>query len=284
MDSSHSDPNGSPEGPSSGRPSSGHQLDLEALEARGRARQRLRRRIGALGCGCFLVLAVVGLWLGWAVYRGAQNLAADLADPEARTQKVLDELGAESLPEGYYAAMTVDVPLPFDMVILSDEPWELEESESEDAPAVPMFNGVPGSKLFYYIHILAADRSGQDPFEREFNSDRKLGQGDLKIHERLVAWEAHAGRVLRPQGREPGVFARLRIDCEDEETRRAVWFHRRDGIPEEPSQEELAGTPADPQAIAEFLGHFRLCGVDEEPAAESDTESTEATEVMEEAP
>ena len=233
------------------------------MEERGRARQRLRRRVGALGCGCFLVLTVVGLWFAWVVYRGTQNLAADFADPEARVRKVLAQLGAERLPDGYHAAMSVDVALPFKMVILSDEPWLLPvpgedgaENESDAQAPLPIFNGVPGTKLFYYIHIEAADRTGRDPFEREFSSSEKIKQGDLKLNGRLVAWEAHFGGLKRPSGLSSGLFTRLRFECGDEETRRAVWFHEKTSLPK-----DLTGTPADPDALNEFLSHFRLCDV-----------------------
>lgn len=243
-----------------------------SMEERGQARRRLRRRVGVLGCGCFLVVAITAMWLGWVFYRGVQNLAADFADPEARTRKVLRELGAETLPPGYYAAMTVDVPLPFDMVILSDQPWDLPQDEELEKPIY----GVPGTKLFYYIHIQAEDRSGQDPFARELTADRKLGQGDLFLDDRLVAWEAHAGRLNRPGDPADGIFVRLRIDCGDAETRRGVWFHQKESVSAESSAEELAGSPADPEAITEFLGYFNLCGV---PVAEPAPEAPAAKEL-----
>ncbi len=235
-------------------------LDPKSIE-RAIARQRLRRRISWLGCGCFIVLGVCAVIFAVVVYQGAKNLAADFADPEARTQKVLDALGAEDLPAGYHAVLAVDVPLPFEMVVLSDEPWLLEpEAEPATPTNLPTFNGVPGSKLFYYIHIQAEDRTGNDPFEREFNSEKKLGQGDLKIHGQRVAWEAHRGQGLRPQGHQDGVFSRLRFECADRQTRRAVWFHERSSSDEDGSFE---GTPADPEAITAFVNHFRVCGVPE---------------------
>lgn len=241
------------------------------MEERGLARRRLRRRLGVLGCGCFLVVAVTGIWLGWVFYRGVQNLAADFADPEARTRKVLAELGADELPKGYHAAMTVDVPLPFDMVILSDEPWDLPEGVDGPTPTEPIY-GVPGTKLFYYIHIQAEDRSGQDPFAREFVGEHKLAQGDLHLNGDLVAWEAHFGRLKRPGDPADGLFARLRIECDDDETRRGVWFHQAAPPPSAPSAEDLRGTPADPNAIQDFLAHFDLCHAateDEDGAAEA---------------
>lgn len=236
-------------------------LDPKSIE-RAIARQRLRRRLSFLGCGCFVVLAVCAVVFAVVVYQGAKNLAADFSNPEARTQKVLAALGAESLPPGYHAVMAVDVPLPFDMVVLSDEPWLLEPDADPATPtSLPTFNGVPGSKLFYYIHIQAEDRTGNDPFEREFKSQEKLDQGDLQIHDRRVAWEAHRGQGLRPQGHQEGIFCRLRFECDDQQTRRAVWFHERS-----PS-DSTTGTPADPEAISAFLGHFRVCGEPEEPEA-----------------
>lgn len=199
------------------------------MEERGEIRRRLRRRLSVLGCGCFAILLVLGAGLGLVVYKGVKNLSEDFADPERRTRKVLNHLGAETLPPGYHAVLSLDVPLPFHMVVLSDEPWVIDPPESSDT--LPMFTGLPGDRLFFYIHIMTVDRSGQDPFEREFKSETVLDRDDLKVHGQLVAWEAHQGTFRRPDGPTPGVFARLRMECEDDQTRRAVWFVAADAAP-----------------------------------------------------
>ena len=87
-----------------------------------------------VGCGCGLAVLLIGLALGGLAYfgyQGAKQFEADMKDPAARTDRVLEILGAEDLPEGYHAVMGMSVPLVMDIAILSDrEPGP--EGEMDD--------------------------------------------------------------------------------------------------------------------------------------------------------
>lgn len=60
----------------------------------------------------------------------------------------------------------------------------------------------------------------------------------------------------------PGILSILAFDCpgDDSWQRLGVWYGP-DPAPDRPAAEiDWSGGPADPQAIADFLGHFELCG------------------------
>lgn len=60
----------------------------------------------------------------------------------------------------------------------------------------------------------------------------------------------------------PGVLSILAFDCpgDDSWQRLGVWYAP-DPAPDRPAAEvDWSGSPADPRAIADFLGHFELCG------------------------
>jgi hypothetical protein len=58
-----------------------------------------------------------------------------------------------------------------------------------------------------------------------------------------------------------GIATFLLVDCPNHErTRLGLWFGP-DPHPEVPAaSDDVTGSPADPQALAEFAGHFQFCG------------------------
>lgn len=89
--------------------------------------------------------------------------------------------------------------------------------------------------------------------------DRLLGQDRSRDGTRERGAEdvpAGAG-----QGPQRGILTVLSIDCGEKGWQRmGIWFEQ-DPAPDTPAgQADLAGTPADPEAIGRHLGHFRLCG------------------------
>ena len=76
--------------------------------------------LGCLGAAVAAILVVAGL--GFAGWRWARGLEEQLEDPEARTAKVLEVLGAERVPDGYHAVIALEIPFLMKMAILSDVP------------------------------------------------------------------------------------------------------------------------------------------------------------------
>ncbi|HTQ78970.1 MAG TPA: hypothetical protein VMM92_03155, partial [Thermoanaerobaculia bacterium] len=57
-----------------------------------------------------------------------------------------------------------------------------------------------------------------------------------------------------------GIVTLFLVDCPDtRRTRLGLWFGP-DPHPDKPAAaDDLTGSPADPQALAQFAGHFRFC-------------------------
>lgn len=80
--------------------------------------------LGWLGCGCGLLvaLALAGIvGMTWFGYRKGKEIERTFKDPVARTESTREILHWRELPEGYYPAGAVSVPMLMEMAILSDE-------------------------------------------------------------------------------------------------------------------------------------------------------------------
>ncbi len=234
-----------------------------------------------IGCGCLLLVALVIGGMVAAGYYGVssfQGYIEDMKDPASRAARAAEILGAEQLPEGYTAQFYFRIPWFLDMVMLSDgEPMVIEGEED-----VELESDSVGEHMFMYFKV-RTERMDDEDIERmlrgestsegvrtdlgfEFDPEEELGRGELEIGKQHLAWVAHRGEIDFEDGDMEGVFSQLIVDCPGKEmTRVAVWF-RRD--PEDPDVEEdpgvemapdLAGGPADPQALESFMSHFDLC-------------------------
>lgn len=83
------------------------------------------------GCGCLallLVLVVAGA-VFWGV-QAAKQMGREMEDPEARTTRALDILGADELPPGYHAVIGLEIPWIMRFALLTDgEPPTPSEPE-----------------------------------------------------------------------------------------------------------------------------------------------------------
>ncbi|MDY7091365.1 MAG: hypothetical protein SX243_00185 [Acidobacteriota bacterium] len=87
----------------------------------------------ATGCGCLMLLvaALVAGLAFWGVQTAKQTIES-LEDPAAQADRARDLLGAEELPEGYHAAIALEIPWVMRMTILSD--GELPEPPAPELP------------------------------------------------------------------------------------------------------------------------------------------------------
>jgi hypothetical protein len=87
--------------------------------------------LGWLGCGCGLLVAlalagIVGMTLFG--YRKGKEIERTFKDPAARTEATREILHWRELPEGYYPAGAVSMPMLMEMAILTDEEPEPGEA------------------------------------------------------------------------------------------------------------------------------------------------------------
>jgi hypothetical protein len=230
----------------------------------------------AAGCGCAVLVGVLAIGgMGFFGYRWAKQVESGIKDPTQRQAKVLEVLGAERLPAGYYPVMGLSVPFVMEMAMLSDH--ELPAGEDLDHAGREVF----GERGFIYTKMIQSGRDRQriqdyfdgktDDLDALRHTGMNLGRGEVLRKGTLTLPGAEARYVSQRSNVSfhSGAGARsitttTMIDCpQDSKMRLGIWFTP-DPAPqaEEVSagSADLAGTPADEAALAEFLGHFRFCG------------------------
>lgn len=223
----------------------------------------------AIGCGAITVVGVLVailavVWIG----KTTKDMVDDMKDPVARAENVKRLLGAEALPEGYYPALAMKVPFIMEMAILSDEPVGDDGPQDGDLDGQGfMYFRLPtkiNSDLRDYFEGRTDDDSvfDRNHIQLDLESKELLSRGSFQINGQDVYFVSQLGSFSTEQGRAEGIHAVIMIDCpQDEKMRLGLWFYE---LPEDGSDSaDYLGTPADPDAVEAFMGHFRVCGSNE---------------------
>ncbi len=214
----------------------------------------------AAGCGCAVLAGVFAIGgMGFFGYRWAKKIESEISDPDQRRAKVLQVLGAERLPEGYYPAMGLSIPFIMEMAMLSDH--ELPPGKDFGGQGHEMF----GERGFIYTKMIQSGRDQQriqdyfdgktDDLEALRHAGMNLGRGEvlrkgsLELAGAEVRYVAQRSNVsFHSGGGGRSITVTTLIDCpEDKRMRLAIWF-----APDHTPQAEeapiesldLAGTPA----------------------------------------
>ena len=230
------------------------------------------------GCGCAGCVGLCVLLVAGAAFFGVsmfQGFVEDIKNPAVQAEKARELLGTERLPEGYRARMVLRVPWVFDAAILSDGPEPAATEDLEDFQ--PLGGEHLGAHAFIYLAVRrgAVDgdldsvfdgrrRSGGSHVDlgSDFESREELSRGRFELDPGEVEYAAHRGELTTEDGhRVDGVYSQMEIDCPGDSKRRfAVWFER---APEDAGGDgaalDIAGTPADEEALRDFMSHFELC-------------------------
>ena len=222
-----------------------------------------------VGCGCVgaivaLVLIVAGLGF-WGAQK-ARELGETMTDPEARTEKALEILGAEALPDGYFTVAAFAVPFVFDFAVLSDQPPAEDGQPSEPARNGFIFMSFPafgdGDEELYDFFEGRTDNV--DSLKRErFNVDLKerLATGRLDRAEDQILWVSHRGAVESDEidDSHEGLVTMMLLECDDDRRRVGIWFGP-DPSPESPAASlDLTGTVGDESEIESFMRPLEPC-------------------------
>jgi hypothetical protein len=221
-----------------------------------------------LGCGGLLLLGVAGVVLaGYLVVRKVDEFQQELSDPEAREKKARQVLGAQRLPPGYEAKMTLSIPLVMDTVMLeatlaegTPEPEDAEDGFTYFRMYQPLSNA---EELRDYL-TGKSDRSPgpllEDNFELEV--EQVLGRGELSLARGTARFVSQRGRFMldKDERGQRGINSLVLFECPgSSHARLGVWFTP-DPAPEASAgASELTGTPADEQAVRAFVSHFNPC-------------------------
>ena len=243
-----------------------------------------------VGIGCAVIAAIMVVMMGacgvW-IFSEVRQLEQDMNDPEARADAVLDILGTDELPDGYYPMVGMSVPFVMRTAILT--------SRGPDADGGPPETF--GERGFIFAEMIRFGRRDEarlrDYFEGRIEDSDVLSSSGINIDVDEVigrgTFDLAAGRAMHvtqrgsisAQGHDSdGLTALTLVDCpDDDRLRLAIWFAQEESAastaddasaaaaetsaaPESPANTpagDLAGTPADEAALAAFLGNFRLC-------------------------
>lgn len=246
------------------------------MEADGRPQKKPTSPWVYVGCGCgaAVLLAMLGLaGLTWWGYRTGKEFSETLTDPQKRAAKVKTVLPYDNLPEGYYPAFAISMPMGFmDMAMFSDrDPGTgagAEKNQGFDERGFmymsmrQMRDNKAKMERFLRGETPRPEDSGWAQTDVKFNAKENVRRGTLSVGGTQVLYSANRGEVSRQgQADKDGLVTMVMPQCPgDSRLRFGMWFGP-DPAPEKPVAEaDFTGTPADPAALEQFLGHFRLCG------------------------
>ena len=232
-----------------------------------------------VGCGLIVLLSLIAIsGFTYLVYRQGKEMAKSFTDPKAREAKTREVLPYATLPAGYYPGGAMSIPFLMDFAILTDR-----EPVSGQAPEAGGFQD--RSFIFMNMRHLRDNREKMERYLRgeapapqdsawsrsnvNFDAKKVIRRGQLQIDGQTVLYQASSGEVShqgpRTRGvsvtqKKEGIVTMVLPECADDRLRFGIWIGPPPAGAADNPQADYTGTPADPAALQEFLGHFRLCG------------------------
>jgi hypothetical protein len=227
-----------------------------------------------LGCGCGgLVILAMGLVaiMTWVMYRQGKEMEATMKNPAKRAAKARGVLPWRELPPGYHPVGAFSLPFLMDMAIFSDR-----EPPAGEAPR----GASVGERGFVFIHMrgiggMGARRGELQEFiegkggkpawfqksDLQLDTRDHIGHGAISSSGHEILYSANRGELSLDNEKRQGLVTFLLADCPgDEKIRLGIWFGPDVTQTAQPAQPaDYAGTPADPEAIRQFAGHFQFC-------------------------
>jgi len=225
-----------------------------------------------VGCGAAVLLALAGIaGFTFLVYRQGKEMAEGFKDPKVREAKTRQVLPYESLPAGYYAGGAMSVPFLMDFAFLTDQ-----EPAAGEGPDQGRYH--EHSFVFMNMRHLRDNREKMERYLRgeapapedspwgksnvSFHTEEVIRRGELQVGGQKVLYQASRGEIDHKGERKQGVVTMVLPECTDDRLRFGIWIGPAPQVSEgKPVKEtDYTGSPADPAAMQDFLGHFRLCG------------------------
>ncbi|HVT17268.1 MAG TPA: hypothetical protein VHQ90_13960 [Thermoanaerobaculia bacterium] len=227
-----------------------------------------------VGCAALVIFGIIAvLSVGYIAFRGVKGMEEGFSNPAVREQRTRALLPYRELPAGYEPVGTMSIPFVMDLAILSDKDPDAprETTRRQDSPRI-------GAHGFIYMRIRTFKPAARTEMDRylsgegapppwfqtgnvRLNSHELVGHGKLTVGDRQIAYSSRRGDIIVNGRKREGLTTVMGINCPgSDRLHMALWFGP-DPAPGKPATaEELAGSSADPKAIADFLGHFDLCG------------------------
>jgi len=232
-----------------------------------------------VGCGLAVLLALIAIvGFTYLVYRQGKEMTAGFRDPKMRESKTREVLPYTTLPAGYYAGGAMSIPFLMDFAVFTDE-----EPTAGQGPDQGPDQGNFRDRSFIFMNMRHM-RDNREKMERylrgeapapedgawsksnvNFHAKELIKRGQLEVGGKTLLWQASRGEITHHGQNHDGVVTMVLPECGDNRLRFGVWIGPAPvatpaagaGKPVNPIN--YTGTPADPAALQEFLGHFRLC-------------------------
>jgi len=225
-----------------------------------------------VGCGVAVLLGLIAITgFTYLVYRQGKEMAESFKDPKTREAKSREVLPYSELPAGYYAGGAMSIPFLMDFVVFTDR-----EPTNNQGPDQGNFD--ERSFIFMNMRHLRDNREKMERYLRgeapapedsawsksnvNFDAKKVIRRGQLEVGGQTVLYQASQGEVshkgvetggVSVEQKKEGIVTMVLPKCPDDRLRFGIW------IGPQPAADDYTGTPADPAALQEFLGHFRLC-------------------------
>jgi hypothetical protein len=224
-----------------------------------------------IGCGVLLILGIgTVVAAGLFLVKKGQQFQQDMANPVARTEMVKKTLGAQTLPEGYHAVLSISVPAIIDTAILS--------TRAPDAPR----SGQPGGEsVFVYLFIKPSTVQDREELRKYLEGESEdasvltrnninvgknelIGRGVIALEGRRVLYVAQRGELetqhSERESKAPLLNSIFFIECPGQNRLRMGLWMAPDPAPGKPLEQlELKGTPVDPETMRTFMSHINPC-------------------------
>lgn len=245
-----------------------------------------------LGCGCagiVTVVMVVVVLFTFLTYRAGQRLEEMVKDAEQAAAAVQEVVPYGELPAGYHPIGAVHVPFLMDVAFLGGPGSPVRQDDGATFEQGFLYVRIRdwfgrGERSRGWLESGEGDQSPIEQEEIRFDPEEVVDRGELTVGEAEVAWvtrrgeiqidrsrfgdeeSERGGSVVRVKGEDEaartqdGLLNLMSIRCGDDGWERmGIWFVP-DPDPRAPVEEvDWDGTPADPEAVTDFLRHFQLC-------------------------
>ncbi len=225
-----------------------------------------------VGCGVAVLLGLIAIsGFTYLVYRKGKEMTESFKDPKAREAKTREVLPYTELPAGYYPGGAMSIPFLMDFAVFTDR-----EPTSGQGPDQGNFD--ERSFIFMNMRHLRDNREKMERYLRgeapapedsawsksnvNFDAKKVIRRGQVEVGGQTVLYQASQGEIthkgaetggISVEQKKDGIVTMVLPECADDRLRFGIWM----GPP--PAGDDYTGTPADPAALQEFLGHFRLC-------------------------
>lgn len=223
-----------------------------------------------VGCGCLGALILIVGAFGAMIFMGVswvKDIEETMSDPVKRTDRVMEILDTDALPDGYNAIAGITIPLFAEMAVLgTNEPdahGQLDELGERGFVYMKLKLSMPEKEQELRDFLEGTSEKKPDIMLQSnirLDADEVVERGEMELDGSSAIYSIYRGDINVENKTGEGLAAMAMIQCpEDRRIRLGIWFGPDPSKDEAIEEADLTGTPGDKQAIKDFLSHFDFC-------------------------